>query len=109
MIGEGDGVKWIPRATTQLEFPRPHRSMMSDSRMLWSKHEKELLWEVKSQHPKAELPELTTLFNLRNYQIRTKNALRNQLKAARRLERQNGAEIANFHFLPKAHFNYRSK
>jgi hypothetical protein len=101
--GRDDGVKWVPpshNSTRVSSYPICFllRSKMSDKRSTWSLREKELLQEVKSQNPTAVNATLTTLFNQMNYQKRTVNAVRNQLKESRKesrkMERHNGTRIA---------------
>ncbi len=67
---------------------------MSENRCPWTKHEKVLLQDLRSQNAKALIVDLTALFNEKNDRNRTREAIRSQLKAFRRLAREKGARVA---------------
>lgn len=70
---------------------------MSESRFPWTEDEKALLQELKTQHAKALIVDLTALFNDRNGRKRTEDAIRGQLKSFKKLAREKGTKVTMPH------------
>ena len=62
---------------------------MSETRSKWSPDEKRLLRDLRGQNGKISIPDFTALFNEKNNRFRSEDAIRGQLKALRRLAREN--------------------